>query len=111
MAVCSEADGLRIEKKGKFKFPNFLPMGDIFKLVEFLGRDREFALLSFISFLCPLGVPPGALLLRGAPRDGPIGVPVSKSEKSLIGRDVFQMSRRPSDKIGMVEEFRRGMYA
>ena len=78
-AVYSAADGLMKARKGTFKFPNFLFLADIFNLVEFLGWDREFALLAFISFLFSPRVPPEALLLMGAFRGDPIGEPATQS--------------------------------
>lgn len=90
-AVYAESDVLRKARKGTFKSQNFLFMSGIFNLADFLGCDRAFALLAFISSLFPLMVPSEALLLRRAFRDDPIGEPVNQSEKALVGRGALSI--------------------
>ena len=89
-AAYAAADGLRKARKGTFKFPNFLFATNISNLVDFLGWDRGFTLLAFVSFLSPLRVPSEALLLRMAFRDEPIGEPVNRPEKALAGVRSFK---------------------
>ena len=88
-AVYSAVEGIRKDKRGSFKFPNFLFLSDISKLVDFLGRGREFAVLSFISFLFSLRVPSDSLLLRMDHRDDPNGEPVNQSDKTPIWAGSF----------------------
>ena len=89
-AVYAAADVLRKARHRASESHNFRFTAGGFDLDDFLGWDREFALLAFASFLFPLMVPSEAPLRRRAFRDDPIGEPVNQSDNALVGLRSFK---------------------
>ena len=77
--------------EGDFKSPIALLAEDVFKMIDFPCRGREFTQLIFLSCLFPReSSPPEALALRRAFRGDPIGQPVRQNEKGLIWVRTFE---------------------
>ena len=70
---------------GKFRFPNFIRIEFIAKIVAKETRGGPFAQLSFISFLYALRVPSEALISRGAFKDDDLTGYAPMRRKAFIG--------------------------
>ena len=84
-AVREIARGLKFAKQVSFKFPNFIYTQDLFKIINSLGWEDEFAQLAFISFLFSLRIPSEALVMKRAHRRERLEEFSPQHEQVLIG--------------------------
>ena len=98
-AVRTASGGLRDEKRGRFAFPNFLLIEDIFTTISTIGRGRMFAQLISIGFISPIKVPSEALQLRSDFADVHIAEFITQNDKALIGVRPFGRTDAPVTKL------------
>ena len=84
-AVRDVSKGLRLAKKGSFKFPNFIYTQDLFRIINGLGWEDCFSKLAFVSFLFSLRIPSEALCMRQAHDSERLADFVPQGDKVLIG--------------------------
>ena len=63
-AAVHAAYGLRLAGANRIRFPNFIRIELVWRLLRCFGNEGELARLAFLSFLRALRVPPEALLVR-----------------------------------------------
>ena len=84
-AVNNCVAGLKLAGKGEFRFPNFVRIEFISRIVNRETRDGEFAQISFLSFLYALRVPSEALILRIAYKNDDLTGQAPMRDTALFG--------------------------
>lgn len=80
------AYGLLLEGSYRVRFPNFIRIELIWRIIRFFGNNDGLARLAYLPFLFALRVPSEALVIRRAHKGGAMTLFAPQRDKDLVSR-------------------------
>ena len=90
-ALVNIAKGLKLVGKAKYRFPNFIDISLLVRIIKHETRHSEFAQLSYDSFLFALRVPSETIQLVWAYKGDQLNFFYPHAERALIGLRAIQV--------------------